>query len=147
MRKEPCHFRHFALKPIGMDGNWDELYERLARCGVNPRDVTESYTRSGGPGGQNVNKVETAVRLAHAPSGLAVLATEHRSREMNRRAAWLRLVEKFETIKKNRKLHRDATRSKKRAQSGRRPPGVKRKMVENKRHRGETKKLRARVST
>jgi len=124
----------------------NELHERLARCGIDPRDVAESYARSSGPGGQNVNKVETAVRLIHGPSGLSVFATEHRSREMNRRAAWLRIVEKFEEIKKARQLKRAATRSKKRAQSGHRPAGVKRKMRESKRRRGETKKLRGRVS-
>lgn len=128
-----------------MNPTGNELHDRLARCGIDPRDVTESYARSSGPGGQNVNKVETAVRLIHGPSGLSVFATEHRSREMNRRAAWLRIVEKFEEIKKNRKLKRDATRSKKRAQSGHRPSGVKRKMRENKRRRGETKKLRGKV--
>lgn len=119
---------------------------RLRDCGVRPDDVEESFARSSGPGGQNVNKVETMVRLVHRPSGTQVAASEHRSREMNRRAAWVRLAEKFEEIKKARDLKRAATRSKKRAQSGHRPAGVKRKMLESKRRRGETKKMRGKVS-
>jgi len=52
--------------------------------------VIETY-RSSGPGGQRKNKVETAVRLKHLPSGLTVIATEHRSQAENRRLAFERL--------------------------------------------------------
>ena len=46
--------------------------------------IVETY-RSSGPGGQRKNKVETAVRLKHLPSGLTVIATEHRSQAENRK--------------------------------------------------------------
>ena len=58
--------------------------EFLAQCDVTP-------TRGSGPGGQRRNKVETAVRMVHRPSGIAVTASERRSSQQNRRVALLRL--------------------------------------------------------
>ncbi len=52
--------------------------------------IIETY-RSSGPGGQRKNKVETAVRLRHLPSGITVVATEHRSQAENRKLAFERL--------------------------------------------------------
>jgi len=56
--------------------------------------VIETY-RSRGPGGQRKNKVETAVRLKHLPSGITVTATEHRSQIENRKLAFERLRERL----------------------------------------------------
>ncbi len=65
--------------------------------------VIETY-RSRGPGGQRKNKVETAVRLRHLPSGMTVVATEHRSQAENRKLAFERLHKRL--MKLNRPLRR-----------------------------------------
>jgi ribosome-associated protein len=64
--------------------------------------IVETY-RSSGPGGQRKNKVETAVRLKHLPSGLTVIATEHRSQAENRKLAFERLRERLIKLNRPRK--------------------------------------------
>jgi len=118
---------------------------RLRRCGVAPEEVEEQFARSSGPGGQNVNKVETRVRLLHRPSGISVTVSDHRHRERNRQTAWLRLAEKFEALREEKRQQQAARRSRARARNARPSAGTKRRMVETKRRRGEIKKLRGRV--
>jgi protein subunit release factor B len=59
-------------------------------------EVEISTFRGSGPGGQHRNKTESAVRLRHLPTGVTVVAAEHRSQWRNREAAWERLIERLE---------------------------------------------------
>jgi len=116
---------------------------RLAQLRLDAADFEEKFSRSSGPGGQHVNKVSTAVLLRHVPTGAAVTVQDTRSQSMNRQLAWDRLLDSIERARRDERAARRSEIEKKRRQNAKRPRGVKERMLEGKKRRGEVKKLRS----
>ena len=123
----------------------DAVSERMRRLDIREADLEETFTRSSGPGGQHVNKVSTAVTLRHRPSGVSVTVQDSRSQAVNRELARERLLDAIEGAQQERRAAEIAEREKARRRKSPRPPALKRKILEEKRKRGELKKQRAKI--
>src|SRR5438552_10299820 len=80
----------------------DQLARRMAALGVREEDIEETFVRSGGHGGQNVNKTATCVMLVHRPTGLQVKCQTTRHQGQNRLLARRLLLDKLEVRRKER---------------------------------------------
>jgi protein subunit release factor B len=118
------------------------LAKKMERLGIREEDLVEKFVRSGGAGGQNVNKVATCVYLKHIPTGIEVKEQRERSQALNRFLARRTLADKIESMVAGKKSEERRRREKIRRQKRKRSKRAKEKILQQKKQQAEKKKRR-----
>ena len=130
--------------PVSLEKE-NQLAQRMTALGVREADIEESFVRSGGHGGQNVNKVSTCVMLIHRPTRVHVKCQESRQQGLNRYIARRLLLDKIEERKNGFVAAQRAEMEKIRRQKRKRSRRAKDRMLAAKSRQGEKKTARRRV--
>lgn len=130
--------------PVGSNKE-AQLAQRMAALGVRETDIEETFVRSGGHGGQNVNKTATRVVLLHRPTGLHVKCQITRQQGLNRFLARRLLLDKIERRRTGRVAAEQARIEKIRRQKRRRSRRAKERLLADKSHHAAKKEARRRV--
>ena len=123
----------------------EQLTQRMATLGVREADVEETFVRSGGHGGQNVNKTATCVMLLHRPTGLQVKCQTTRQQGLNRFLARKLLLDKIEARQRSRTDAERARLEKLRRSKRGRSRAAKQRMLADKSHHAAKKEFRRRA--
>jgi peptide chain release factor len=122
----------------------DQLAARMQRLGIRESDLEETFVRSAGHGGQNVNKTSTCVMLLHRPSGVQVKCQDTRQQGMNRVLARRLLLDKIESLRQTKIAADKAALEKARRQKRPRSRRSKQRMLADKARHSAKKQLRGR---
>jgi protein subunit release factor B len=127
--------------PVSLEKE-EQLTKRMASLGVSETDLDETFVRSGGHGGQNVNKTSTCVMLTHRPTGLQVKCQSTRQQGLNRFIARRLLLDKIEKRRTGHVAAERARIEKIRRQKRRRSRRAKERMLADKAHHSDKKAAR-----
>jgi protein subunit release factor B len=118
------------------------LHDKMGSLNIREEDISESFIRSGGKGGQHVNKTSTCVYLKHKPTGIEVKCQKERSQALNRYHARVLLVGKIDALIKGKQSEEAAKIEKLRRQKRKRSRRAKEKMLADKAMVSEKKQFR-----
>jgi|TARA_B100000315_G_scaffold81877_1_gene75053 protein subunit release factor B len=121
------------------------LKERMKNLGIHEKNIRESFVRSSGRGGQNVNKASTCVYLKHLPTEIEIKCQRGRSQALNRYYARILLCDKIDSQVKGKKSKEQQRIEKIKRQKRKRSKRAKEKILKEKHHQTEKKKIRTPV--
>lgn len=122
-----------------------ELQRRMESLGISPADLTETFIRGSGKGGQKINKTSSCVQLHHHPSGIEIRCQRERSQALNRFLARRELCDKLEALRDQKKSARAREAARIRKQKQRRSRRTKAKILEAKAQNSQKKALRKKI--
>jgi len=122
-----------------------ELKKKMRRLKIFEKDIKESFTKSSGPGGQNVNKVSSCVVLKHVPTGIQVKCQSERSQGINRHKARFLLVHEIERKIREQELKARQVIAKKKRQTRKRPSVIQEEILKNKHYQSDKKVSRKKI--
>jgi protein subunit release factor B len=131
--------RMFPVSPL----KEKELIKKMEALNIHEKDIKESFVRSGGKGGQHVNKTSTCVYLKHIPTGIEVKCQEERSQSLNRYKARVLLFKKIDQLVKGKESEEIQRIEKIRRQKRKRSKRAKEKMLAEKKMTSEKKRFRS----
>lgn len=140
----PKHYKSMKRFPVTPEKE-RALYHKMSELAIKEEDIEETFVRSSGRGGQNVNKTSTCVQLKHAPTGVIVKCSKERSQSLNRYHARVTLIEKIEKMLKDKESEQMQKIHKIRKQKRKRSKRAQEKVLAEKRFVSEKKRLRSAV--
>lgn len=120
----------------------EQLTLRMAALGISEEDLEETFVRSAGHGGQNVNKTSTCVMLTHRPTGVSVKCQETRHQGRNRQLAREQLLDKIEAERREKQAAKRAAIEKIRRSKRPRSRAAKARILADKAKRSDKKRAR-----